>query len=77
MTGRRSLPLPQGPFPPTEEMLAQPVPEAEQKRGADQLRAAWKTPTGWRYWSAVNNSEVGTWYSLTGSTSFSPCMVRR
>ena len=68
MTGRRSLPLPQGPFPPTEEMLAQPVPEAEQKRGADQLRAAWKTPTGWRYWSAVNNSEVGTWYSLTALT---------
>lgn len=68
MTGRLSLPLPQGPFPPTEEMLAQPVPEAEQKRGAAELRAAWKTPTGWRYWSAVNNSEVGTWYSLTALT---------
>lgn len=27
--------------------------------------AAWKTPTGWRYWSAVNNSEVGLWYTLT------------
>ena len=68
MTGRLSLPLPQGPFPPTEEMLAQPVPEAEQKRGAAELRAAWRTPSGWRYWSAVNNSEVGTWYSLTALT---------
>ncbi len=68
MTGRLSLPLPQGPFPPTEEMLAQPVPEEEQKRGAAELRAAWRTPSGWRYWSAVNNSEVGTWYSLTALT---------
>ncbi len=29
------------------------------------LLAAWKTPTGWRYWSAVNNSEVGVWYTAT------------
>jgi len=26
------------------------------------LREAWKTPTGWRYWSAVNNTVVGQWY---------------
>ena len=26
------------------------------------LLATWKTPTGWRYWSSVNNSDVGVWY---------------
>ena len=26
------------------------------------LRDAWRQPTGWRYWSAVNNSVVGLWY---------------
>jgi cytochrome c oxidase subunit I+III len=30
---------------------------------AERLLRAWKTPTGWRYWSAVNNSEVGLWYT--------------
>ncbi|MGE3176076.1 MAG: cytochrome c oxidase subunit I [Vicinamibacterales bacterium] len=29
---------------------------------------AWRTPTGWRYWSAVNNTEVGVWY--TAATFF-------
>jgi len=32
---------------------------------ADRLLTAWRTPTGWRYWSAVNNSEVGAWYTAT------------
>ncbi|MEZ6090320.1 MAG: cytochrome c oxidase subunit I [Pirellulaceae bacterium] len=31
----------------------------------ERLLAAWRTPTGWRYWSAVNNSEVGLWYTIT------------
>ncbi len=30
---------------------------------AARLEAAWATPTGWRYWSAVNNSNVGLWYT--------------
>lgn len=30
---------------------------------ANRLMRAWKTPTGIRYWSAVNNSEVGVWYT--------------
>lgn len=29
------------------------------------LRETWKGPSGWRYWSAVNNSEVGIWYTAT------------
>ena len=56
---------PEGTYPPTEEMLNTPVdPEVKARREAD-LRKAWKTPKGWRYWSAVNNTEVGVWYSLT------------
>lgn len=56
---------PEGTYPPTEEMLDAPVdPEVKARREAD-LRRAWETPKGWRYWSAVNNTEVGVWYSLT------------
>ncbi|PVA05526.1 cytochrome c oxidase subunit I [Thalassorhabdomicrobium marinisediminis] len=65
MTEKLHMPAPEGPYPPTEEMLSVPVPHEEQERGKAELRAAWKTPTGWRYWSAVNNTEVGVWYTLT------------
>ncbi len=65
MTDLRKLPAPVGPYPPTDAMLAEPVPPAEQERGKAELRAAWKTPQGWRYLSAVNNTEVGVWYALT------------
>lgn len=37
---------------------------------ADRLLEAWKTPTGWRYWSAVNNSEVGLWYTAAAFVFF-------
>ncbi|MHA6345738.1 cytochrome c oxidase subunit I [Roseivivax sp. CAU 1761] len=46
-------------------MLARPVPEAESEAQKERLKAVWAEPKGWRYWSAVNNSEVGAWYSLT------------
>jgi cytochrome c oxidase subunit 1/cytochrome c oxidase subunit I+III len=65
MTRPHPLPTAEGPYPPTEGMLNAPVSEAEQERGTKELRAAWKTPEGWRYVTAVNNSEVGKWYSLT------------
>lgn len=32
---------------------------------AARLLDVWRTPTGWRYWSAVNNTEVGKWYIAT------------
>ncbi len=56
---------PEGTYPPTEAMLEAPVDREFQQQSADRLRAVWATPKGWRYWSAVNNSEVGKWYSLT------------
>jgi cytochrome c oxidase subunit I+III len=37
---------------------------------AHRLRAAWKTPAGWRYWSAVNNSVVGLWYTCAAFVFF-------
>ncbi|WP_235856082.1 cytochrome c oxidase subunit I [Mesobaculum littorinae] len=46
-------------------MLREPVDPDVAKAQEARLRKAWKTPTGWRYWSAVNNSEVGVWYSMT------------
>jgi cytochrome c oxidase subunit I+III len=36
-----------------------------QQAQADRLRRTWKTPSGWRYWSSVNNSDVGLWYTAT------------
>jgi cytochrome c oxidase subunit I+III len=34
---------------------------------AARLRAVWANPSGWRYWTSVNNYQVGLWY---GSTAF-------
>ncbi|MGR3592975.1 MAG: cytochrome c oxidase subunit I [Limimaricola soesokkakensis] len=65
----RSIPAgdlaPRGIYPPTEEMLNEPVPREVRERQEENLRRAWKTPEGWRYWTAVNNSEVGVWYTMT------------
>ena len=43
--------------------LAEAPPADVQRAQADRLLRTWKTPTGWRYWSAVNNTEVGLWYT--------------
>jgi cytochrome c oxidase subunit I+III len=32
---------------------------------AEDLRRAWAPPPGWRYWSSVNNTQVGLWYVAT------------
>ncbi|WP_234890784.1 cytochrome c oxidase subunit I [Agrobacterium vitis] len=41
--------------------------EADKSAEERQLRAVWANPPGWRYWTSVNNTEVGLWY---GSTAF-------
>jgi cytochrome c oxidase subunit I+III len=44
--------------------LLPPAPSADLRRAqAERLLRAWKIPEGWRYWSCVNNSEVGIWYT--------------
>ena len=44
-------------------------PELAHKQ-AERLSAVWDVPTGWRYWSSVNNSQVGLWYTLTSFAFF-------
>ncbi|WP_159952402.1 cytochrome c oxidase subunit I [Rhizobium sp. 18065] len=41
----------------------------DQDKAAEEanLRAVWATPEGWRYWTSVNNTQIGLWY---GSTAF-------
>lgn len=56
---------PRGPYPPTEAMLAEPVPQEIRDAQEDRLRRVWKTRTGIGYLTSVNNSEIGKWYSLT------------
>ncbi|RUM95212.1 cytochrome c oxidase subunit I [Pseudaminobacter arsenicus] len=34
---------------------------------AERLRAVWDNPSGWRYWTSVNNFQIGLWY---GSAAF-------
>jgi cytochrome c oxidase subunit I+III len=46
-----------------------PPPEVQQSQ-AKRLLAVWATPKGWRYWSAVNNTEVGVWYTATSFVFF-------
>ena len=38
-----------------------PTPAAK-KAEEEQLRRVWETPSGWRYWTSVNNTQVGLWY---------------
>ena len=40
-----------------------PGPEHIRRAQADRLLKAWETPRGWRYWSSVNNQQVGVWYT--------------
>ncbi|QBQ55353.1 cytochrome c oxidase subunit I [Nitrosococcus wardiae] len=52
------------------EPLAEPPPVEIQRAQAERMLKAWKTPEGWRYWSAVNNSEVGMWYTAAAFAFF-------
>jgi len=58
----------------TTENDPEPLPEApplEVRRAQEErLLKAWETPRGWRYWSAVNNSEVGLWYTVASFCFF-------
>ncbi|HEY8548459.1 MAG TPA: cbb3-type cytochrome c oxidase subunit I [Vicinamibacterales bacterium] len=47
-----------GPHP-----LPDAPPEAVRRAQAERLRETWQTPRGWRYFSDVNNSTVGLWYT--------------
>src|SRR5262245_55567100 len=44
--------------------------EATQRAQEERLARAWQVPAGWRYWSEVNNTEVGLWYTLAAFAFF-------
>lgn len=46
-------------------MSAAPTPDPAKATEEAQLRAVWETPSGWRYWTSVNNTQVGLWYGAT------------
>jgi cytochrome c oxidase subunit I+III len=50
---------------PTKDVqpLAEAPPLELQRAQAERLFRTWKTPPGWRYWSSVNNTDVGLWYT--------------
>src|SRR5687767_3085363 len=45
------------------EPLAEAPPVEVRRVQEERLMRTWKTPTGRRYWSSVNNSDVGLWYA--------------
>jgi len=52
------------------EPLPEPPPEEVRKAQAERLLRVWAAPEGWRYWSAVNNTEVGVWYTAVAFVFF-------
>src|SRR5687768_14562710 len=46
------------------------APEPVRREQAERLLRTWKTPEGWRYFSAVNNTEVGVWYAAMSFAFF-------
>jgi cytochrome c oxidase subunit I+III len=61
-----SLELPPRDVGPLREAPPEEVKRAQEER----LLRAWKVPEGWRYWSEVNNTEVGLWYTLSACFFF-------
>ncbi|HEV7281802.1 MAG TPA: hypothetical protein VGN57_16495 [Pirellulaceae bacterium] len=57
---------------PTEDVdpLAH-APSEEVRRGQEErLMQVWQTLKGFRYWSSVNNTVVGVWYTMTSFAFF-------
>jgi heme/copper-type cytochrome/quinol oxidase subunit 1 len=46
----------------TEDRFGEKASKSEEER---QLRAVWANPSGWRYWTSVNNTQIGLWYAGT------------
>jgi cytochrome c oxidase subunit I+III len=50
--------------------LRETPPLALRKAQEERLLKTWKTPEGWRYWSEVNNTVVGLWYTVVTCVFF-------
>lgn len=56
---------------PAPATSADPQDDPEIRRAqAERLRAVWAAPKGLRYWTAVNNTEVGLWYTTAAFIFF-------
>jgi heme/copper-type cytochrome/quinol oxidase subunit 1 len=44
------------------------APQSTQDAQLGRLEATWRNPRGWRYFSDVNNSTVGLWYTAAAFT---------
>lgn len=53
---------------PRQNMI--PGNDAERRAQEERLSKPWEAPKSWRYWSAVNNSEVGLWYTAVSFLFF-------
>jgi cytochrome c oxidase subunit I+III len=53
--------------PQARTITARDASAKEREAQADRLRKVWENPSGWRYWTSVNNFQIGLWY---GSTAF-------
>ncbi|MGE0160169.1 MAG: cytochrome c oxidase subunit I [Gemmatimonadales bacterium] len=52
------------------EPLADAPSESLRRAQEERLLGVWRTPTGLKYWSAVNNTEVGIWYTAVAFLFF-------
>jgi cytochrome c oxidase subunit I len=44
-------------------------PRAKTRQAQEErLRAVWANPQGWRYWTSVNNTQLGLWYAAAAFT---------
>ena len=51
--------------------MSHAAPPDERRRAQEErLLRTWQSPTGWRYWSDVNNSRVGVWYTAAATFGF-------
>jgi len=48
--------------------MSTPKRKTSAKAQEERLRAVWANPTGWRYWTSVNNYQVGLWYASAAFT---------
>ncbi|MCA9117869.1 MAG: cbb3-type cytochrome c oxidase subunit I, partial [Planctomycetaceae bacterium] len=56
--------------PEDVQPLSEAPPLEVQRAQEQRLLEVWATPKSWRYWSAVNNTEVGIWYTVTAFAFF-------
>ncbi len=59
-----------GTFAADVEPLPHAPTESLRRAQEDRLLSTWQTPRGWRYWSSVNNSDVGLWYTAMAFVFF-------